>query len=80
MNTEQREVDGPTLGDEAFADWRRRRKRGHDKPGAGTQARDAFRLLHVDNAHDERGTRVPLAEEDVHCTDDGRADGVGSDD
>jgi hypothetical protein len=74
MNTEQPESEGATVSDDALAEWRKFRGRGHHKPGAGLDSREAFKLSYIDDTRDDRGTRIPLAEEDE--TDDwtGRGD------
>jgi hypothetical protein len=82
MTEKQPEADARprTLGDDALQEWYDRRRlptygpRGeNDKPGGLT--RDQVRLVHVDYVNDDRGTRIPLAEEDETAEwYDGRAE------
>jgi hypothetical protein len=66
MNIKPTDDDDAT-GDAVLEEWREVRRRcspEHDKLGGPYHSRERFKFDHIDSARDDRGSRIPLAEED----------------
>jgi hypothetical protein len=67
LGLEDDDDDDDAIGDPVMEEWREERRRAspeYQKLGGPIHSRERSKLSYIDRERDDRGSRIPLAEED----------------